>query len=176
MSSSSTDSQPSHIEKLVSTESSIENNKDQIFDSLNDLCWKYFHNEIAYNEIKSAIKSKCVLMTIYSIIDIQSPHYDSVYVYFMNNNNKAAVESLDLTDSDNLELLLSILERKVYVRLNNRKYIVGFDVLSYHIGYRLKYSQNYGYEELYKQFYPDKYEEDVIYWIKQSSDLGISFH
>ena len=37
LSSSSTDSQPSHIEKLVSTESSIENNKDQIFDSLNDL-------------------------------------------------------------------------------------------------------------------------------------------
>lgn len=150
--------------------------KRNILQSLNDLYTKYCHGEAIYIELELAVERCAARMTIYAMIDMQSPNYESITIYFVSIHDKMALEVFNLSNPDDLYKFLYILKSRIYVHEKNkiRKYIVGFDIWNYDIGHTLIYARLYGYEEAYREVYPEEYFKDVehLYKIRQGPDTS----
>lgn len=127
---------------------------------LNDQCYKYFHNETTYDELEKIITSQSVPMFAY--ISYNSPNYSTVTIYFSETLDETSPKNFDLMNTDDVNKLLSILKCRVYSHERfNSKYMVGFNIWSYHQGYRLIYARKYGYEQLFKEYHPYEYQQDI---------------
>lgn len=139
-----------------------DNKKKDILYSLNDLSYKYFHNNATYTELENLIKYACQRMKIYVLIGGMSPNYSSVEVFFTAEPREQYMKILDLTNTADFDNILDILKYKEYHHRHNSVYIVGFNIWSYHNdGSRLKYARQYGYADLYSQHYPSLYQDDL---------------